>query len=211
MTRSTATLALALATFLLFPPRSKAQVESGAQSPGPYALQALDDFVASHRSRFGWPGVAVAVAAGDSVLFARGYGGETVAGLPITDGTPFYIGSVSKTMTALAVARLSTRGEIDLDEPVEAYLPDFTLRPPFEPRSISVRHLLHHRSGLAQWDGHDLIAQKEGRFDHMRQEVACVQRLAAEVGEPLVAQLRIMLLHGAYSARCWRSPARARA
>jgi CubicO group peptidase (beta-lactamase class C family) len=130
-------------------------------------LAEVDSFIARHTGRFGWPGVAVSIGTPDSVVFARGYGTATLRGDPITERTPFRIGSVTKTFTALAVARLAEAGRLDLDAPVEEYLPEFTMRPPFVARSIVVRHLLHHRSGLAQWDGHDRRAQTEGRFDHI--------------------------------------------
>jgi CubicO group peptidase (beta-lactamase class C family) len=146
--------------------RGSALQPSGAHLD-PASFEEVDSFIAKHRGRFGWPGVAVSVATPDSVLFARGYGTATVGGDPITERTPFHIGSVTKTFTALAVARLAEAGRLDLDAPVERYLPGFTMRPPFVPRSIVVRHLLHHRSGLAQWDGHDRRAQTEGRFDHI--------------------------------------------
>jgi CubicO group peptidase (beta-lactamase class C family) len=142
-----------------------------AVSPDPAArldaatLEKVDSFIAKHRARFGWPGVAVSVGTPDSVVFARGYGTATLGGDPITERTPFHIGSVTKTFTALAAARLAEAGRLDLDAPVEEYLPRFTMQPPFVPRSIVVRHLLHHRSGVAQWDGHDRRAQTDGRFD----------------------------------------------
>lgn len=183
-----------------------------AQTPGAAqideaTLRAVDRFVEVHRSRFGWPGVALSIATADSVLLARGYGQRTVEGGPVTARTPFPLGSVTKTFTAFAVARLSEEGRIDLDVPVEAYLPDFSLGPPFRPRSITIRHLLHHRSGLRQWDGHDAAAQEEGRLDHLapvgppggRPEYSSLNFmilgmvLEAVTGEPYGAHLRRVL------------------
>ena len=143
----------------------------GAFAPGQalpdVRLDAVERFVERSWSRLGLPGVAVSVAGSDSVLLALGYGRGPSDDLPITGSTPFYVGSVTKTVTAAVAARLAARGLLDLDAPVETYLPDFTLRPPFTPRSITVRHLLQHRSGLSQWNGHDRLAQSEGRFDHL--------------------------------------------
>jgi CubicO group peptidase (beta-lactamase class C family) len=53
------------------------------------------------------------------------------------------IGSVSKSFTAAAVLRLAEQGQVNLDDPVAAYLPDF----PFGSR-VTIRQLLEHRSGL---------------------------------------------------------------
>lgn len=130
-------------------------------------LEAVQRFVERSRSRLGLPGVAVSVATPDSVVLAFGYGGRTLEGGPVTEHTPFHIGSVTKTFTAAAAAYLAQEGILELDAPVEAYLPDFTMGPPFTPGSITVRHLLQHRSGLSQWSGHDRRAQREGGFGHL--------------------------------------------
>lgn len=130
-------------------------------------LDAVERFVERSWSRLGLPGVAVGVAIADSVVLALGYGAGTMDGGPITAGTPFHVGSVTKTFTAALTAHLARDGTLDLDGPVEAYLPDFTLRPPFTPGSIRLRHLLQHRSGLRQWSGHDGRAQRDGQFDHL--------------------------------------------
>jgi CubicO group peptidase (beta-lactamase class C family) len=70
-------------------------------------------------------------------------------GRPVTQDTPFYIGSASKAMTAVAVMQLVDAGRIELDAPVQRYLPDFTLADPRVER-ITVRQLLNHTSGM--WD-----------------------------------------------------------
>jgi CubicO group peptidase (beta-lactamase class C family) len=96
-----------------------------------------------------------------------GSGDGTLAGGLITGHTPFVLGSVTKTLTAVAAARLAKSGVVDFDAAVEACLPGFTMASPFAPRSITLRHLLQHRSGLSQWSGHDRRAQQEGEFAHI--------------------------------------------
>ncbi len=68
---------------------------------------------------------------------------------PMSSRTIFDLASVTKVMaTTMAVMLLVERGKLDLDAPVSTYLPDFVA----EQRSeITPRHLLTHRSGLAQW------------------------------------------------------------
>lgn len=68
---------------------------------------------------------------------------------PITSDTPFYLGSTSKTFTALAVMRLVEQGIIELDNPVKNYLPDFKIQNKEYESKITVRHLLNHTSGLS--------------------------------------------------------------
>lgn len=68
---------------------------------------------------------------------------------PMRTSTLFDLASVTKVMaTAFAIMMLNDRGLVDLDAPVNRYLPDFR-----GPRldSITVRHLLNHSSGLVQW------------------------------------------------------------
>ncbi|NNF27406.1 MAG: beta-lactamase family protein, partial [Gemmatimonadetes bacterium] len=130
-------------------------------------VQAVDRFVEQHYERLGLPGVAVSIATANEVVLAKGYGNGTLQGEPITNRTSFFLGSVTKTLTAFGVARLAEDGHIDLDGPVERFIPGFGMRAPFEPGMLTLRHLLHHRSGLSQWDGHDSVAQERGRFDHL--------------------------------------------
>lgn len=66
--------------------------------------------------------------------------------------TPFYIGSISKSFTALAIKQLSNSGMIDIDERVSVYLPWFDLKDD-RGNEIKVRDLIRHRSGLSTLDG----------------------------------------------------------
>src|SRR5690349_3721000 len=50
--------------------------------------------------------------------------------LPVDAATLFQVGSISKTFTATACARLADRGDLDLDVPVRRYLPDFRVADP---------------------------------------------------------------------------------
>jgi CubicO group peptidase (beta-lactamase class C family) len=67
--------------------------------------------------------------------------------LPVTAQTLFRWGSITKTVTCLAVLRLVERGLLGLDEPVRAYLPDLRLADEAAARSLTVRHLLTHSGG----------------------------------------------------------------
>jgi CubicO group peptidase (beta-lactamase class C family) len=60
------------------------------------------------------------------------------------------IGSVSKTFTALAVMQLVEAGKLELDAPVQRYLPWFRVADPDASARITVPHLLSHTSGLSE-------------------------------------------------------------
>ena len=63
--------------------------------------------------------------------------------------TPFVLGSVSKTFTALAVLVAVERGDFSLDAPITDYLPGFELAASVGDEPIRIRHLLNHSSGIA--------------------------------------------------------------
>ncbi|HEY1014493.1 MAG TPA: serine hydrolase domain-containing protein, partial [Herpetosiphonaceae bacterium] len=117
-----------------------------AQS-APAIPQQIDAAVAAYQARSGVPGVAVAVTQGDRVIHLAGYGHDS-QGRPLTPQTPLPIASLSKSFTAFAVMQLAERGEIELDAPVRAYLPEFQLADP-RGAAITIRQLLSHRSGMA--------------------------------------------------------------
>jgi CubicO group peptidase (beta-lactamase class C family) len=77
---------------------------------------------------------------------------ETVAGYGAASAdTPFVIGSVSKSFTALAILQLVERGLVALDSPVTDFIDWFTTAAPTA--SITVRQLLHQTSGISTLDG----------------------------------------------------------
>ncbi len=67
---------------------------------------------------------------------------------PVTSDTLFQLGSISKVYTATLVMRLVEAGKLDLDTPVVEYLPDLRLGDEQAQRTITLRHLLTHTSGL---------------------------------------------------------------
>jgi CubicO group peptidase (beta-lactamase class C family) len=109
---------------------------------------ALDAVVREQMEKHGLPGVAVAVIQGNTIVYLKGYG---TAGpqRSMTPQTQMFIGSLSKSMTALAVAQLAEQGKLDLNAPVQKYIPWFQVADPEASAQITVNHLLHHTSGLA--------------------------------------------------------------
>jgi CubicO group peptidase (beta-lactamase class C family) len=110
-------------------------------------LQAIDQFLQYEVKANRIPGLAVAVVQGDRIIFAHGYG-ASAPGQAITTQTQFYLGSVSKGFTALAAMQLVEQGKLELDAPVQKYLPWFRVADPVASQAITVRHLLNHTSGL---------------------------------------------------------------
>ncbi|WP_242454670.1 serine hydrolase domain-containing protein [Bailinhaonella thermotolerans] len=69
---------------------------------------------------------------------------------PVTGGTVFQCGSMTKTWTALAFMRLVDEGKAALDEPVRTYLPGFRVADPGVTAALTPRHLLNHTSGVEE-------------------------------------------------------------
>ena len=82
------------------------------------------------------------------IIHKQGYGTANLEyDIPITTGTIFDIASVSKQFAAFAITTLAHDGKLSLDDDIQRHLPDV---PDFG-SIITIRHLLHHTSGLRDW------------------------------------------------------------
>ena len=139
-----------------------------------YVLDRMDD------SRI--PGVAIAIVENGSTVHAAGYGDDG-RGNPITAETPFWIGSNTKSITALATMQLVENGTLDLDAPVQQYLPEFTVADSEASAQITIRHLLNQTSGLSRIDSIKTVAAgKDQTLDEAVADVADLE-LNRPVGE----------------------------
>ncbi len=95
------------------------------------------------------PGAALAVIKDGRIVYERGYGMAKIEdGIVNTPDKVFDIGSVSKQFTAACVAFLVREGKIGLDDDIRKYLPEM----PAYGKPVTVRHLLHHTSGLRDYN-----------------------------------------------------------
>ena len=98
------------------------------------------------------PGLTVAVFNNDEIVysFAHGISKNKVS---VTIDTPFFIGSTTKTLTALSIMKLDYEGRLDINDPVISYLPNFFFNnssiSPDAKNVITIRHLLNHTSGIS--------------------------------------------------------------
>lgn len=110
-------------------------------------VAAIDAYIESEMQRDRIPGVALALVHDDQIVHVRGYGDDG-RGNAIGPDTSFILGSMSKSFTALATMQLVERGLIELDAPVQTYLPWFQVADPDASATMTVEHLLHHTSGI---------------------------------------------------------------
>jgi CubicO group peptidase (beta-lactamase class C family) len=94
------------------------------------------------------PGCAVAVARDGMTLLERAYGmADLEHGIPNTPETIFEGGSLSKQFTSAAIVLLVLDGKLSLDDDIRTYVPEV----PDYGRTITLRHLMTHTSGLRDW------------------------------------------------------------
>lgn len=114
------------------------------------------------------PGLAYALLENGDLQ--RGEHGERVAGSgqPVTEDTPFALGSISKSFTALAIMQLVETGRIELDQGIGGYLDVFDGQPG---GTITIRQLLSHTSGYSTLQGNPSHTDRTGRADELANRV----------------------------------------
>ncbi len=89
------------------------------------AYSAVDAFIEKEMRRLKIPGLSLAIVEGEQVVHLRGFGRAWPDGQPPSPQTPFVLGSTTKSFTALAVMQLVEADKVELDAPVQRYLPWF--------------------------------------------------------------------------------------
>ena len=116
-------------------------------------FSSVDSYIESQMKDLHIVGAAVAIVQSDQVAYMRGYGDSGRNKRPATPQTPFMLGSMTKSFTALAIMQLVEAGRVELDAPVQTYLPWFRVADPLASAQITVRHLLNQDSGFSQGSG----------------------------------------------------------
>ncbi len=111
--------------------------------------KSVDSIFAGYRKP-GSPGCAVGVLQRGSTVLAKGYGlGDLEHNLPITPQTRFYMASVSKQFTSMALLLAEQDGKLRLDDSIRKYVPEM----PAYADGISIRRMLDHTAGLRDYLG----------------------------------------------------------
>jgi CubicO group peptidase (beta-lactamase class C family) len=94
------------------------------------------------------PGLSIVVVRDGEERYQRSFGYQDLESRkPATPETLYCVGSLTKSMTALAIMILHERKQLSINDPVQNFMP-ITLRPMGE--QIRIRHLLNHTSGVPQ-------------------------------------------------------------
>ena len=94
------------------------------------------------------PGAAVGIFKGGRIIYARGYGVANLDyGIPLGPQSVLRIGSISKQFVAICIAILTEQEKLSFDDDIRTYLPEM----PDYGEPITIRHLLHHTSGIREY------------------------------------------------------------
>jgi CubicO group peptidase (beta-lactamase class C family) len=129
-------------------------------------LKGFDQYMEKALKDWNIAGAGVGIVYKDKLVFAKGYGYRDYENkLPITSNTLFQIASNTKLFTAIAVGMLVDQGKLDWDKPVRTYVPSIEFFNDDLNRSVTIRDMLAHRTGISR---HDLIWYKS---DFSRKEL----------------------------------------
>jgi CubicO group peptidase (beta-lactamase class C family) len=118
---------------------------------------AIDAYVEAQMKDIRIPGVALGIIQADQIVYLKGYGVADPSGRAVTAQTPFLLASLMKPVTALAIMQLVEAGKVELDAPVQHYLPWFQLANEQDSAALTVRHLLNQTSGLSGATGNEMF------------------------------------------------------
>lgn len=137
----------------------------------------IDAYIVEYMHRLNIPGASLAIVEGDKIVHVRGFGKARPKGESPTPQTPFFIGSLTKSFTALAVMQLVEIGKVELDAPVQHYLPWFRVADPIASSKMTVRHLLNQTSGLPMLPSEAALADFDDRPDATERQVRALSTL----------------------------------
>ena len=169
------------AAYVVTKPGSETPAANGAGAGTSYAE--IESFVQGEMAAQRVPGLALGIVEDGRVAYVRGFGKADDSGRAVTPQTPFIIGSVAKSFTALAIMQLVEANKIDLDAPVQRYLPWFRVADEKASAEITVRHLLNHTSGISTKTGRSY--QGDGDTSDTALEQAVRKLKSAELSAPV--------------------------
>ena len=121
------------------------------------------------------PGCALGIVHEGKLVYQKGYGQANLEqNIPINPSTVFYIASTSKQFTATSIALLAKQNKLSLDDDIRKYLPEL---PEYDSR-ITVRHLIHHTSGIP--DYLELLGLAGERLDDVHGEEEILELLSRQ-------------------------------
>ena len=146
-------------SMLLFawPASIEAQVATANDVLPPGLVDSLRAELLDTMEQAGVPGVSITVARDGRVLWSEGLGwADLEQRVAVTPLTRFRVGSVSKSLTSAALGMLVEQGKVDLDQPVQRYVPSF----PVKRWPITTRQVAGHIAGIRHYRGDEFALNR---------------------------------------------------
>jgi serine beta-lactamase-like protein LACTB, mitochondrial len=145
---------------------------SAAAELRPATIAQIEQAISSEMSRSTIPGVTVAIGSGSEVVWSNAYGlADLENTVPMTRHTVIRLASISKPITAVAILQLVEQGKMQLDAPIQEYVPQF----PAKPWPVTVRQLLGHLGGVRHYQEGEISSTR-----HYSDRLAPLQIFAAD-------------------------------
>jgi CubicO group peptidase (beta-lactamase class C family) len=149
--------------------------QTAAQFPAD-KIEKIEKAISAEMSRQNIPGLSVAIVIDRKLRWSNGYGLADLENyIPAKSATVYRLGSISKTITAIAVMQLAERGKLDLDAPIQKYCSAF----PQKQWPITARQLLGHLAGVRHY-------KSDGEFLSTRHYNSIVEGLDMFKDDPLM-------------------------
>lgn len=114
-------------------------------------LENIDSIIREEMQKMKIPGLAIAIVSGKDIVYLKGFGRTNEAGGKVTEKTGFFIGSSSKSFTAMAIMQLIEAGALSIDDLAIMYIPEFQYVKNGD--EVTIRQLLNHTSGFSTYEG----------------------------------------------------------
>ncbi|GAB2663913.1 serine hydrolase domain-containing protein [Nocardia goodfellowii] len=121
--------------------------------------------------RLGYPGAQAVIGDGGHTWRVSAGAGDESTGAPFAEDARVRIGSNTKTFVATVLLQLVAEGRMELDAPVERYLPGMVHGPGIDGNRITIRNLLQHTSGLPEYVAEFGATPKPWQLDFVSEQV----------------------------------------
>ncbi|MGE7675725.1 serine hydrolase [Lysinibacillus sp. NPDC094403] len=172
---------LLLIPYYLFLPVSQISASSAGQD----IKSTIDNYVENYLKEQRIPGASIAIVHKNAIFYSKSWGVTGESEEKVTAETPFVTGSISKSLTGLAIMRLVDAGIIQLDDPVQKYMPWFTLKDKQAASQITIKHLLTQTSGISTYSGLSISDKESNDLNAIKENVESLSnvKLTAAPGE----------------------------
>ncbi len=111
-------------------------------------LKRLEDYLTGEMDDCQIPGLAIGIIMDGEIVYCKGFGKNIGDNSQITADSPFVLASLTKSFTGLAISQLERQGKLRYTDNIRDHLPFFELNATDYQDSITINHLLNHRSGI---------------------------------------------------------------